>query len=384
MAKARWTIGYPVDFSAYGDRTFEAIQKECIQEIEKIYGHLNDLRYSTANFANIVIKGAVLDQVGLPASAGAGDIWAVAGDPPTLYAWTGTRWQLLSLSFPVPATQQKPGTVMIGSIVDAVGLTPSFTKVITEKQLAEYSHLGSAGVLVGSIVMWHGAASTIPDGWLYCDGTNGTPDLRGLFIRGGETVAPVSAREGADTFDVPPSTLPEHEHKLTIARENDGHTHEVKLSTGVANTNHDHVIDAVNTSLSGGLHQHQPQYGGQNAGFVEYAGYQTHNKPNVGNPSGYYRADIDDPPPPSGPWQAYVAGGGEHVHPISGTITLAQTKNTEHAHVYDGSTALNVGEAVKLSGETMATQEELHLALDARPAFVELVFMMKAEVPIYG
>lgn len=36
----------------------------------------------------------------------------------------------------------------------------------------------------GVIVMWSGEASKVPDGWALCDGTQGTPDLRGRFIVG--------------------------------------------------------------------------------------------------------------------------------------------------------------------------------------------------------
>lgn len=40
------------------------------------------------------------------------------------------------------------------------------------------------GVPSGSIMAWHGDANSVPDGWAICDGTNGTPDLRGRFILG--------------------------------------------------------------------------------------------------------------------------------------------------------------------------------------------------------
>jgi prepilin-type N-terminal cleavage/methylation domain-containing protein len=36
----------------------------------------------------------------------------------------------------------------------------------------------------GTIVMWSGSIASIPSGWLLCDGTNGTPDLRDKFIVG--------------------------------------------------------------------------------------------------------------------------------------------------------------------------------------------------------
>ena len=36
----------------------------------------------------------------------------------------------------------------------------------------------------GMIMMWSGSIATIPSGWLLCDGSNGTPDLRNRFIIG--------------------------------------------------------------------------------------------------------------------------------------------------------------------------------------------------------
>lgn len=43
----------------------------------------------------------------------------------------------------------------------------------------------------GMIVIWSGALVDIPDGWVLCDGDNGTPDLRNRFVIGaGDTYAP--------------------------------------------------------------------------------------------------------------------------------------------------------------------------------------------------
>lgn len=37
---------------------------------------------------------------------------------------------------------------------------------------------------IGTIIPYIGSLSNIPDGWHLCDGTNGTPNLRGVFLRG--------------------------------------------------------------------------------------------------------------------------------------------------------------------------------------------------------
>lgn len=39
-------------------------------------------------------------------------------------------------------------------------------------------------VPTGGIIMWSGSAASIPTGWALCDGSAGTPDLRGRFIVG--------------------------------------------------------------------------------------------------------------------------------------------------------------------------------------------------------
>ena len=36
----------------------------------------------------------------------------------------------------------------------------------------------------GIVTMWSGTINNIPFGWALCDGTNGTPDLRGRFVLG--------------------------------------------------------------------------------------------------------------------------------------------------------------------------------------------------------
>jgi len=52
-------------------------------------------------------------------------------------------------------------------------------------------------VPVGVIMAWSGAANAIPTGWVLCNGSNGTPDLRNRFIVGAEGAYAVGATGGA-------------------------------------------------------------------------------------------------------------------------------------------------------------------------------------------
>lgn len=68
---------------------------------------------------------------------------------------------------------------------------------------------------IGAIVMWSGEAATIPEGWALCDGTNGTPDLRGRFLYGKGPNLAVGQTGGAANVALTENELPSHTHNLT-------------------------------------------------------------------------------------------------------------------------------------------------------------------------
>ncbi|CAF1107806.1 unnamed protein product, partial [Didymodactylos carnosus] len=59
-------------------------------------------------------------------------------------------------------------------------------KTNTESQLSTFRSSMTENVAVpkGTIMLWDGDTSTVPDDWAVCDGTNGTPDLRNRYIIG--------------------------------------------------------------------------------------------------------------------------------------------------------------------------------------------------------
>lgn len=56
----------------------------------------------------------------------------------------------------------------------------------------------------GMIMMWSGNTSNIPSGWHLCDGTNGTPDLRGRFILGADSEG--NSAHPSTAYYYPPNT----------------------------------------------------------------------------------------------------------------------------------------------------------------------------------
>lgn len=63
---------------------------------------------------------------------------------------------------------------------------PTATSGTNTTQVATTAFVQSAigTALSGVIVMWSGSIATIPSGWVLCNGSNGTPDLRNRFVIG--------------------------------------------------------------------------------------------------------------------------------------------------------------------------------------------------------
>ena len=75
-----------------------------------------------------------------------------------------------------------------------------------------------SNMFAGMIVMWSGSTATIPTGWVLCDGTNSTPDLRNRFVVGaGDTYAVDATGGSADAI------VPAHTHNIT----DPGHFHTI-------------------------------------------------------------------------------------------------------------------------------------------------------------
>lgn len=80
----------------------------------------------------------------------------------------------------------------------AVTATPAALNSIPYDFAAFVTEMSKHFVPTGAIIKWSGAIIDIPVGYHICDGTGGTPDLRGLFIVGAGTLA-VGATGGANS-----------------------------------------------------------------------------------------------------------------------------------------------------------------------------------------
>lgn len=66
-------------------------------------------------------------------------------------------------------------------------------------------------VPVGGILAWTNAS--VPDGWAVCNGENGTPDLRGWFVRGASEAGEVGSTGGVARVTLTVEQIPSHSHE---------------------------------------------------------------------------------------------------------------------------------------------------------------------------
>lgn len=155
--------------------------------------------------------------------------------------------------------------------------------------------LQKAKTPVGAIVMWAGSVTAIPTGWKLCDGTNGTPDLRGQFIVGYDPTDSaynaVGKQGGAKEVTLTEAQMPQHKHtgatnfsgahthqysRLNRATKGESKSHAyyrvhenlVTDNTATAG-NHSHSLN-INNAGGGQAHENRPPY--FTLAFIQFKG----------------------------------------------------------------------------------------------------------------
>jgi hypothetical protein len=103
----------------------------------------------------------------------------------------------------------------------ANSISPAFTGTPTAPtaasgtsttQLATTEFVASTLFPSGGIIIWSGSSATIPTGWVLCNGSNSTPDLRNRFVVGAGSTYAVGATGGSAN-----AVVVSHTHTATVA-----------------------------------------------------------------------------------------------------------------------------------------------------------------------
>lgn len=128
------------------------------------------------------------------------------------------------------------------------------------------------GIPANIVIIWSGAIIDIPEGWLLCNGQNGTPNLKNRFVVGSgskyileETGGSANSLNIAHTHsDATTSSAPNHVHANTVfipANPNanaNGTTFLSALGTS-GNGSHAHSFNTTNAGQSG-IGRNMPPY----------------------------------------------------------------------------------------------------------------------------
>lgn len=174
--------------------------------------------------------------------------------------WEGLATYGISLNVASEVAYNPPGRL-------TVTLTSTQHMTLYPNQFIAQAYFTSAegdGVPSGGIIMWTG--TDVPVGWLLCDGTEGTPDLRDRFVLGwgSRSIGDVGGEE-EHTLKV--SELPSHSHlsgnmKVTVNTvDGTGGTSSGLAVGGYAGSGRDLTITGMSEYTgSGNAHNNMPPY----------------------------------------------------------------------------------------------------------------------------
>jgi hypothetical protein len=97
----------------------------------------------------------------------------------------------------------------------------------------------------GGIFLWSGSIGSIPAGYVLCNGSNGTPDLRDRFVVGAGSTYAVDATGGSAN-----AVVVSHTHAATVT--DPGHTHTWSTDFGSNFPNGQTTLSSTQAASSGG------------------------------------------------------------------------------------------------------------------------------------
>ena len=131
--------------------------------------------------------------------------------------------------------------------------------------------------------MWSGAENAIPTGWVLCNGSNSTPDLRNRFIVCAGTGSNYSVADtgGAVSVTLTTAELPVHTHGAgNFATNNTGSHNHGAGNYATNNTgSHTHTVNNFggNFGSSSGAQTFRNDHTGTSNAIIQSAGSHSHN-----------------------------------------------------------------------------------------------------------
>lgn len=180
---------------------------------------------------------------GLDANNPAGTDQIAEGDNHIRLLKSAIKSTFPNLTGAVTVTQEDlnaTANILVDTALTGTPTAPTAAAGTNTTQVATTAFVLSNGVPSGAIMMWAGPVSSIPSGWVLCDGTNSTPDLRDRFVVGAGSTYTV-----ADTGGSADAVLVSHDHPATSTSTSTstvtdpGHSHQYALGEYATPGNYD-------------------------------------------------------------------------------------------------------------------------------------------------
>jgi microcystin-dependent protein len=202
---------------------------------------------NTGSFAITMFNSTVL---GNTTAAGTG-LTVAAGATTSMFT-DGTNFSASSI--PTGATTGTGNVVFSASptisspTFTGTPLAPTASVTTDNTQIATTAFVRDI-IPAGLISLWSGSVASIPSGWLLCDGSNSTPDLRDRFVVGAGSTYAVNATGGSAN-----AIVVSHNHTATSTSvvTDPGHVHSLpNAAFNAAGTNVDDAASSGSTGNTG-------------------------------------------------------------------------------------------------------------------------------------
>jgi len=147
---------------------------------------------------------------------------------------------------------EKPAS---GILMGDIAIALDNAKLYISTNGTTWTEKGSGGVgnvPTGAIFLWSGSIASIPEGYVICDGANGTPDLRDRFVVGAGSTYAVGANGGVTAHGHDYTTVIAHSHTVNITDSGHAHTeqrHSTSTGSFTGLTTAPDTSSSVNASL---------------------------------------------------------------------------------------------------------------------------------------
>lgn len=320
---------------------------------------VNTIGNQTIN-GNLSVTGTTTLTGALTASSGsfAGVLTAPTAAPGTSTTQVATTAFVQNVAGTLGTmSQQNANNVNITGGVIGGAVTGSTQSVSTSNTTLATTAFVRSIIPAGVILMWSGSVGSIPAGWLLCDGTSGTPDLRDRFIVGAGSSYAVGATGGANTNTLSTAQLPSHTHSIsgsgTTSGQSNGHTHTFSGTTSGQSQTHTHSAAVFDPGHSHTFTTNRTSKSGNATPFML-------SDPNIGenlNGQGTY-------------------GTSAVVTNIAVGIGDA---SQDHSHTYSGTTSdVSTGHTHTFSFSGTSGAAGSGSSIENRPPYYALAYIMKS------